>query len=96
VTARAYDIFTRRGGADRDWQVRAACRGEDPEVFFPHGGGSGPGANRRARTLAHAALTICAHCPVTAECLEYALQMDNRFGVWGGTTERERPNGGAA
>lgn len=95
-TARPYDTFTARGGADRDWQVRAACRWEDPEMFFPHSGGSGPNANRRARANAQPALTVCARCPVTNECLEYALKLDNRFGVYGGKTERERPNGGAA
>ena len=61
------------------WQERAACYGLDPEVFFPEKGGSSREAKR-----------ICAECPVRIECLNYALRRDERYGVWGGMSERER------
>ena len=61
------------------WQDRALCAQTDPEIFFPEKGGS----TREAKK-------ICARCPVRAECLEYALKNDERFGIWGGLSERER------
>jgi WhiB family redox-sensing transcriptional regulator len=61
------------------WQERARCREYDPEVFFPEKGGSSREAKR-----------ICAECPVRIECLNYALRRDERYGVWGGMSERER------
>jgi WhiB family transcriptional regulator, redox-sensing transcriptional regulator len=61
------------------WQERARCREFDPEVFFPEKGGSSREAKR-----------ICAECEVRIECLNYALRRDERYGVWGGMSERER------
>jgi WhiB family transcriptional regulator, redox-sensing transcriptional regulator len=61
------------------WQERALCAQTDPEAFFPEKGGSTREAKR-----------ICAGCEVRAECLEYALTFDERFGIWGGLSERER------
>src|SRR2546429_7350062 len=61
------------------WQERARCREHDPEVFFPEKGGSSREAKR-----------ICSECPVRIECLNYALRRDERYGVWGGMSERER------
>jgi WhiB family redox-sensing transcriptional regulator len=61
------------------WQDRGACKGTDPEAFFPVKGGSTAEAK-----------AVCAACPVRAECLEYALVRGERFGVWGGTSEMER------
>lgn len=61
------------------WQARAGCRDTDPEAFFPEVGGSAQPAKR-----------ICGRCEVRGECLAYALEHDERFGVWGGTSERER------
>lgn len=63
----------------REWMVDARCLDADPEAFFPEKGGSTREAKR-----------ICADCPVTGECLEYALANDERFGIWGGLSERER------
>jgi WhiB family redox-sensing transcriptional regulator len=65
--------------AERDWQERALCAQTDPEAFFPEKGGS----TREAKK-------ICTGCEVRAECLEYALAHDERFGIWGGLSERER------
>ena len=69
-----------RGGDDQvDWQDRALCAQTDPESFFPEKGGSTREAKR-----------VCSGCEVQAECLEYALANDERFGIWGGLSERER------
>lgn len=72
------------GAADDDetalsWQERALCAQTDPEAFFPEKGGS----TREAKK-------VCTGCEVRAECLEYALAHDERFGIWGGLSERER------
>ena len=61
------------------WQERALCSQTDPEAFFPEKGGSTREAKR-----------ICTGCEVRSECLEYALEHDERFGIWGGLSERER------
>ncbi len=61
------------------WQDRALCAQTDPEAFFPEKGGS----TREAKK-------ICLGCEVRHECLEYALEHDERFGIWGGLSERER------
>ncbi|MGF7123909.1 transcription factor WhiB [Rhodococcus sp. AG1013] len=61
------------------WQDRALCAQTDPEAFFPEKGGSTREAKR-----------ICMGCEVRGECLEYALANDERFGIWGGLSERER------
>jgi len=68
------------------WHELAACQGEDPYLFFgPER--ERPGARTMRETIAKA---ICAGCPVRAECLEYALELDIRYGVWGGLGEDER------
>lgn len=64
---------------DRAWTLEAKCLDADPEAFFPEKGGSTREAKR-----------ICATCPVREECLDYALSNDERFGIWGGLSERER------
>ena len=61
------------------WQERALCAQTDPEAFFPEKGGSTREAKR-----------VCLACEVRVECLEYALANDERFGIWGGLSERER------
>lgn len=65
--------------AELSWQERALCAQTDPEAFFPEKGGS----TREAKK-------VCVSCEVRAECLEYALENDERFGIWGGLSERER------
>ncbi len=64
---------------DQGWQDRALCAQTDPEAFFPEKGGSTREAKR-----------VCRGCEVKAECLDYALENDERFGIWGGMSERER------
>lgn len=61
------------------WVSKASCRSTDPEELFVTGA-----AQRKA------AAAICRHCPVVAECLAEALDNKMEFGVWGGTTERQR------
>jgi WhiB family redox-sensing transcriptional regulator len=61
------------------WQDKALCAQTDPEAFFPEKGGS----TREAKK-------ICLGCEVRHECLDYALAHDERFGIWGGLSERER------
>src|SRR5579859_5763013 len=61
------------------WQDRALCAQTDPEAFFPEKGGS----TREAKQ-------VCRSCEVRAECLQFALEHDERFGIYGGLSERER------
>ncbi|MGH3389059.1 MAG: WhiB family transcriptional regulator [Actinomadura sp.] len=64
--------------------LRGACRGEDPELFFPIGI-VGTGADQ-----ARQAAAVCGRCAVRAECLRYALRSRQKHGIWGGLTEEER------
>ena len=64
---------------DRSWQDQANCLGVDPDLFFPERGAS----TREAKE-------VCRGCVVRLECLEYALQNGEKFGIWGGMSERER------
>lgn len=61
------------------WQAEGACRGLDPDLFFPQRG--------QSLTTARA---VCAACPVKEECLDFAVEHHEEFGVWGGSSERER------
>lgn len=61
------------------WMQDASCAQTDPDAFFPEKGGS-----------TRAAKSVCAGCGVQAECLEFALRNDERFGIYGGLSERER------
>ena len=64
---------------DKAWLERGACRGLDPQVFYPDDEDDASAAKR-----------ICAECQVRVTCLEYALSFREKDGVWGGATERER------
>lgn len=61
------------------WLDRGLCMQTDPEAFFPEKGGSVREGKK-----------VCIGCDVRGECLEYALANDERFGIWGGLSERER------
>lgn len=61
------------------WQELALCAETDPESFFPEKGGSTKDAKQ-----------VCLRCEVKDQCLEYALAREERFGIWGGLSERER------
>ena len=68
----------------QEWRDRAACRDTTPELFFPIGTTGG------ALDQIEAAKRVCGQCPVTSECLEFALGTNQESGVWGGLTEEER------
>jgi WhiB family redox-sensing transcriptional regulator len=61
------------------WMSRALCKETDPEAFYPEKGSS----NRPAKS-------VCGKCEVRDECLEYALANDERWGIWGGLSEKQR------
>ncbi len=67
------------GMEDRGWQARANCMGVDPDLFFPERGAS----TREAKD-------VCRGCVAREDCLEYALENGEKFGIWGGMSERER------
>ena len=67
-----------------DWRHRALCRDEDPELFFPIGN-TGP-----AIVQLEQAKAVCRRCPVTDECLSWALESGQDAGIWGGMGEDER------
>jgi WhiB family redox-sensing transcriptional regulator len=66
-------------GTDESWKDQANCRGIDPELFFPARGE--PTVEQRR---------VCAGCVVREECLQYALDNAEKFGIWGGMSERQR------
>ncbi|HEV3226197.1 MAG TPA: WhiB family transcriptional regulator [Acidimicrobiales bacterium] len=61
------------------WRQQSACRGLDPEIFYPP-----------SDEEAEVAKTVCMGCSVRQACLEHALGSRERDGVWGGCTEKER------
>lgn len=67
-----------------DWRHHAACRTENPELFFPIGN-SGPSLLQIEEAKA-----VCRRCPVSEQCLRYALETGEEGGVWGGLSEDER------
>lgn len=72
-----------RGAGDepdeKRWQDEANCLGVDPDLFFPERGAS----TREAKE-------VCRGCVVRVDCLESALANGEKFGIWGGMSERER------
>jgi WhiB family redox-sensing transcriptional regulator len=74
-----------------DWRTLAACRGLDPDLFFPARGDSFTARNAQA---------VCAACPVAEQCLEFAIEVGETEGIWGGLSgrqlrqERQRRSGG--
>lgn len=67
------------GPDEKAWQRLANCLGVDPDLFFPERGAS----TREAKE-------VCRGCVVQEDCLEYALAHGEKFGIWGGMSERER------
>ena len=64
---------------DKSWQMLSNCLGVDPDLFFPERGASTKDAK-----------AVCQGCVVREDCLEYALTNREKFGIWGGLSERER------
>jgi WhiB family transcriptional regulator, redox-sensing transcriptional regulator len=73
--------------AEARWQDRAACKGMDPTLFF---GPEYAETVKEKRDREDAAKAVCNTCPVKQECLEYALDAREAYGIWGGMTELER------
>ncbi len=73
------DVEALVGQIDQEWQSRANCMGVDPELFFPERGSS----TREAKE-------VCRGCVVQQDCLEFAIANGEKFGIWGGMSERER------
>ena len=67
------------GEEEKSWQTKSNCMGVDPDLFFPERGAS----TREAKE-------VCRGCVVREECLEYALSNGEKFGIWGGMSDRER------
>lgn len=65
------------------WMKDARCTETDPDLFFPEQGGDAADRVRNAKK-------VCASCTVSKDCLAYALEHNERSGIWGGLTERER------
>lgn len=62
-----------------EWTKQALCAEVDPVIFFPEKG-----------DIITPAKKVCMACDVRVQCLEYALENNERFGIWGGTVEKER------
>ena len=79
TTGQAFHTAVFASHAPGAWVGEALCAQTDPEAFFPEKGAK----NAEAKA-------VCDLCPVAAECLTYALDNNERFGIWGGLSERER------
>ena len=69
---------------DLDWRRNAACLGVDSELFFP------TGDTEPAEKQIHEAKQVCSRCVVKKQCLQWAIDNDQHYGVWGGLSENER------
>ena len=72
---------------DRSWQPVGLCRGNHSHLFFA------PSSVERKEEREHRELrakSICMICPVRIPCLEYAMEIREPYGIWGGLTEVER------
>jgi WhiB family transcriptional regulator, redox-sensing transcriptional regulator len=74
-----WELLNLGAPGETEWMRSGVCMETDPEAFFPNRG-----------TSAMTAKSVCAECPVRTDCLDYALAHNERFGVWGGLSERER------
>jgi WhiB family transcriptional regulator, redox-sensing transcriptional regulator len=70
--------------ADYSWRNQSICRDTDPDLFFP------VGTTGQALIQIARAKEVCGECPVSAECLAFALETNQDSGIWGGTSEEER------
>lgn len=77
VSERLAELFA----ATEAWHEQANCRGLDPGLFFPERGGTWESVHAKA---------VCAECVVRQECLEYAVRAGERYGIFGGLSEKER------
>lgn len=69
-----------------DWQYKGACNGEDPELFYLPYNARGEEKLQQIKD----AKAVCARCPVIEQCLNFAIETEEPFGIWGGMSEDER------
>ena len=72
---------------DRSWQPVALCRGNHSHLFFPPSTAERKEERERREVRAK---SICDVCPVQGKCLNYAMEIREPYGIWGGLTEAER------
>lgn len=72
------------GAAEYGWRDEALCRDTDPELFFP------VGTTGKALAQINRAKEVCSECPVSAPCLDFALETNQDSGIWGGLSEEDR------
>lgn len=86
----AQDV-TRERPSTTSWRQLGRCRGVEPEIFYPAAAADDDDAGlARIAAAEETAKAICVICPVREACLEHALSVREKHGVWGGLTERER------
>lgn len=79
--------MTNVASIDRTWQMKGLCRGNHSYLFFPPSTVERKDERERREIKAKA---ICSVCPVKEDCLEFALEIKEPYGIWGGFTETER------
>ena len=79
--------MTNVAAVDRSWQMKGLCRGNHSYLFFPPSTVERKDDRERREIKAKA---ICSVCPVKADCLEFAVEIKEPYGIWGGLTETER------
>jgi WhiB family redox-sensing transcriptional regulator len=79
VTDLYLDLDTANSEDPEDWMAYGRCAEVDPESFFPEKGGSSLEPKR-----------VCMGCDVRQKCLDWAIETDQKFGIWGGLSERQR------
>jgi WhiB family redox-sensing transcriptional regulator len=84
MTVLTYSLVEGTTRSPESWRVNAACQGMDTDLFYPEGRG------RALRLREQIAKQVCADCPVTRECRQFAATYPERYGIWGGRTENER------
>ena len=72
---------TQPEAATTNWRNEANCRDSDPDMFFP---------DSKDRRYAEEALKVCYGCEVKEDCLDHAIENDEKYGIWGGMTPAER------
>ena len=83
----SYPARDDRDDTGKEWMARAACQGDMGNAFYPP---LRPERKSDRREREARAKRICAVCMVRSDCLDYAVEVGERFGIWGGLTEAER------
>lgn len=78
------------GGSTDAWQELAACKGMDAALFYPQVSDTDMGIGTESQRKYREGQEVCCSCPVQVQCLQYALDRDEKWGLWGGLTPRDR------